>query len=37
MVKRVPCEICGKMLLGKQYVKMHKKITHKELIEGSQV
>jgi hypothetical protein len=33
MVKRVPCEICGKRILGQSFLKTHKKRVHKELVE----
>jgi hypothetical protein len=35
LTKRVKVEICGTMLLGKQYVRMHSKVVHKELFTNS--
>ena len=33
MVKRVECDICGKMILGRSYLKKHYKVIHnKQLV-----
>lgn len=32
MVKRVECEICGKLVLGVSYLKRHYKIVHDQTL-----
>jgi|GEM_PF-7100970 len=36
MVKRVECDICGKLVLGQSYLKRHYKVVHdKALLDES--
>lgn len=32
LVKRVECEICGKLILGHSYLKRHRKVVHNEFL-----